>query len=292
MLNSVFLHECVQGRPRLGDRARREDPADVADPRRAARGRARPGLRPPARGLRPAADDCSSSSRASTPADAKASRAAGAGRAAAGRAAPAPHHRRRDATASRPTSTRRWPAAGPPLDDHQRRPAGRHEGRRRAVRLRRDAAAVRAAVRRGDEDRGRLPRAAHGEDRRRRQGHASCSPRSRATCTTSARTSSTSSCPTTATTVVNLGIKQPISAILDAAEEHDADVIGMSGLLVKSTVVMKENLEELNQRGRRRALAGDARRRRADPGVRRAGPRPAVRRARCATPATRSRACA
>ncbi|WP_344024998.1 methionine synthase [Streptomyces luteireticuli] len=49
-------------------------------------------------------------------------------------------------------------------------------------------------------------------------------------------------------TVVNLGIKQPVSAILEAAEEHRADVIGMSGLLVKSTVIMKENLEELNQR--------------------------------------------
>lgn len=49
--------------------------------------------------------------------------------------------------------------------------------------------------------------------------------------------------------VVNLGIKQPVSAILDAADEHKADVIGMSGLLVKSTVIMKENLEELNQRG-------------------------------------------
>jgi 5-methyltetrahydrofolate--homocysteine methyltransferase len=49
--------------------------------------------------------------------------------------------------------------------------------------------------------------------------------------------------------VVNLGIKQPVSAILEAAEENRADVIGMSGLLVKSTVVMKENLEELNQRG-------------------------------------------
>lgn len=48
--------------------------------------------------------------------------------------------------------------------------------------------------------------------------------------------------------VVNIGIKQPVSAILDAAEEHKADVIGMSGLLVKSTVIMKENLEELNQR--------------------------------------------
>jgi 5-methyltetrahydrofolate--homocysteine methyltransferase len=49
--------------------------------------------------------------------------------------------------------------------------------------------------------------------------------------------------------VVNLGIKQPITAVLDAAAEHAADVIGMSGLLVKSTVVMKENLEEMNSRG-------------------------------------------
>jgi 5-methyltetrahydrofolate--homocysteine methyltransferase len=50
-------------------------------------------------------------------------------------------------------------------------------------------------------------------------------------------------------TVVNLGIKQPITAIVDAAEEYRADAIGMSGLLVKSTVIMKENLQELNQRG-------------------------------------------
>ncbi len=49
--------------------------------------------------------------------------------------------------------------------------------------------------------------------------------------------------------VVNLGIKQPIGTILDAAMDKKADVIGMSGLLVKSTVVMKENLEELNTRG-------------------------------------------
>ena len=49
--------------------------------------------------------------------------------------------------------------------------------------------------------------------------------------------------------VINLGIKQPISAILEAAERHRADVIGMSGLLVKSTVVMRENLEEMNARG-------------------------------------------
>jgi len=50
-------------------------------------------------------------------------------------------------------------------------------------------------------------------------------------------------------TVVNIGIKQPVSAMIEAAEEHDADVIGMSGLLVKSTVVMKENLAELASRG-------------------------------------------
>lgn len=49
--------------------------------------------------------------------------------------------------------------------------------------------------------------------------------------------------------VVNIGIKQPVSAILAAADEHQADVIGMSGLLVKSTVIMKENLEEMNARG-------------------------------------------
>jgi 5-methyltetrahydrofolate--homocysteine methyltransferase len=49
--------------------------------------------------------------------------------------------------------------------------------------------------------------------------------------------------------VVNIGIKQPVSAIIAAAEEHNADVIGMSGLLVKSTVVMRDNLAELNARG-------------------------------------------
>jgi 5-methyltetrahydrofolate--homocysteine methyltransferase len=49
--------------------------------------------------------------------------------------------------------------------------------------------------------------------------------------------------------VINIGIKQPIADIIAAAEEHNADVIGMSGLLVKSTVVMKENLAELQSRG-------------------------------------------
>ena len=61
--------------------------------------------------------------------------------------------------------------------------------------------------------------------------------------------------------VVNIGIKQPISAILEAATEHGADVIGMSGLLVKSTVVMRDNLAELNSRkqaGRWPVLLGGA----------------------------------
>jgi len=49
--------------------------------------------------------------------------------------------------------------------------------------------------------------------------------------------------------VVNLGIKQPIDNILKASEEHQADAIGMSGLLVKSTLIMKENLEVMNERG-------------------------------------------
>ncbi len=49
--------------------------------------------------------------------------------------------------------------------------------------------------------------------------------------------------------VINIGIKQGIAEIIAAAEEHDADVIGMSGLLVKSTVVMKDNLAELQTRG-------------------------------------------
>ena len=79
-------------------------------------------------------------------------------------------------------------------------------------------------------------------------------------------------------TVVNLGIKQPIGSIIEAAEQHDADAIGMSGLLVKSTVVMKENLEELNARGMATSYPGAARRGRADPRVRRAGPARGVRR--------------
>ena len=50
-------------------------------------------------------------------------------------------------------------------------------------------------------------------------------------------------------TTVNIGIKQTVNQIIDAATENNVDVIGMSGLLVKSTVIMKENLEEITSRG-------------------------------------------
>jgi len=49
--------------------------------------------------------------------------------------------------------------------------------------------------------------------------------------------------------VINLGIKCSLETMLAAYEEHKADAIGMSGLLVKSTAIMKENLELMNQRG-------------------------------------------
>src|SRR5690606_3767391 len=48
--------------------------------------------------------------------------------------------------------------------------------------------------------------------------------------------------------VHNLGIKVPIGDMVAKAQEVGADAIGMSGLLVKSTLVMRDNLEELNQR--------------------------------------------
>ncbi|HSH23878.1 MAG TPA: dihydropteroate synthase, partial [Acidimicrobiales bacterium] len=49
--------------------------------------------------------------------------------------------------------------------------------------------------------------------------------------------------------VHNLGIKVAVSEMIEKALEVGADAIGMSGLLVKSTLIMRENLEELNQRG-------------------------------------------
>lgn len=50
-------------------------------------------------------------------------------------------------------------------------------------------------------------------------------------------------------TVHNLGIKQPVEAVIAAINEHKPDVVGLSGLLVKSTVIMRENLEEMTRQG-------------------------------------------
>ena len=49
--------------------------------------------------------------------------------------------------------------------------------------------------------------------------------------------------------VINLGIKVPLADMIAAAKEHNAHAIGMSGLLVKSTVIMRENLEEMKRQG-------------------------------------------
>ncbi len=78
--------------------------------------------------------------------------------------------------------------------------------------------------------------------------------------------------------VINLGIKIGINEMIAAAEEHRADAIGMSGLLVKSTLIMRENLVELNQRDLAdfpillggAALDADLRRARPPGGLRRA----------------------
>ena len=72
--------------------------------------------------------------------------------------------------------------------------------------------------------------------------------------------------------VHNLGIKIGIAEMIEKAAEIKADAIGMSGLLVKSTLIMRDNLEELNGRGPGRRHPGAAGRRRADPHLRRARP--------------------
>ena len=77
--------------------------------------------------------------------------------------------------------------------------------------------------------------------------------------------------------VVNLGIKIGINEMVSAVEEHKADAIGMSGLLVKSTLIMRENLVELNDRSLSNipVLLGG---RRPDPHLRRARPARGLRR--------------
>ncbi len=248
MLNSVFLHECVQAgltsaivhaskilpMSQIPDEQREVALDLVYDRRRegydpvqrfieALRGRRRGvGARPPGPRNWPRCRWTSGSSGGSSTAS---------------------------ATAWRPTWTTAMAQAAYAAVHHQRHPAGRHEGGRRAVRLRPDAVAVRAPVRRGDEDRGGLPGAAHGEDRGRRQGPHRARHRASGDVHDIGKNLVDIILSNNGYEVVNIGIKQPINAILDAAEQHRADAIGMSGLLVKSTVIMKENLAEMASRG-------------------------------------------
>ena len=125
----------------------------------------------------------------------------------------------------------------------------RHEGRRRPLRLGRDAAAVRAAERGDDEGRGRVPRAAHGEGRRRRQGHArdrhgeGRRPRHRQEPRRHHPHQQRLRGPQHRHQGAAVGVRR------QGRRRSSADAIGMSGLLVKSTLIMRENLEELNDLG-------------------------------------------
>jgi 5-methyltetrahydrofolate--homocysteine methyltransferase len=111
-----------------------------------------------------------------------------------------------------------------------------------------DAAAVRAAERRDDEGGRRPPRAVHGEGRGASKGRIVL-----ATVRGDVHDIGKNLVDIILTNngyeVFNLGIKQPVDDILKAAVEKKADAVGMSGLLVKSVAVMKENLEEMNARG-------------------------------------------
>jgi 5-methyltetrahydrofolate--homocysteine methyltransferase len=135
-----------------------------------------------------------------------------------------------------------------PARRDQHAAAGRDEDGRRAVRRRQDAAAVRAPVGRDDEEGGGLPGAADGAGRGQPAGTIVL-----ATVKGDVHDIGKNLVDIILTNngyrVVNLGIKQPLATILEAAESHKADAVGMSGLLVKSTVIMRENLEEMARSG-------------------------------------------
>ena len=136
----------------------------------------------------------------------------------------------------------------PPARHHQQHPARRHEGGWRAVRRRQDAAPLRAAIRRDHESRRRPPRTPHGARRRPGKGTIVL-----ATVKGDVHDIGKNLVDIILTNngyrVVNLGIKVTLADMVAAAKEHRAHAIGMSGLLVKSTVVMRENLEEMTRQG-------------------------------------------
>ena len=163
-------------------------------------------------------------------------------------AAEAPHHRRRP----------RRPRGRPRRAARRRRPRSAIindvllDGMKVVGELfgtRRDAAAVRAAVGRDDEGRGRATSSRTWRRPTRAARARSCS----RPCSGDVHDIGKNLVDIILTNngymVYNLGIKIAITEMIDKALEVDADAIGMSGLLVKSTIIMRENLEELNERG-------------------------------------------
>ena len=126
----------------------------------------------------------------------------------------------------------------PAPDRGDRRPAdGRHERRRRPVRIGQDVPAAGGQVRARDEEGGGASAALSSRRRRKsaRGPRAGSSwRRSRATSTTSARTSSASCSPCNGYDIIDLGVMVPWTKILEAANENDADMIGLSGLITPS----------------------------------------------------------
>ena len=243
VLNSVFLHECreagldaaivhaarIMPMHKIDDHAR-EVALDLD-------------LRPPPRRLRPA-HRVHGAVRGRRR---RRGRARGPLRLAGRGAAQAPHHRRRP---RRPRGRPRRAArdAARALD-HQRRAARGHEGRRRPLRPRRDAAAVRAAERGDDEDRGRAT-----SSRTWRRP----TPAARARVVLGTVKGDVHDIGKNLVDIIltNNGYRSTTSASRRRCRRSStrrtrssADAIGMSGLLVKSTLIMRENLQELNERG-------------------------------------------
>ena len=169
VLNSVFLHECVEaGLDAAIVHASKILPLSQ-DRRAGPGGLPRPRLRPP---TATATTRCTELLALFEGVTAATAGAADEDRRLAGRAGgSSTGSSTATATASRPTWTRPWPRAWTPLAIVNDILLGGHEDRGRAVRLGRDAAPLRAAVGRDHEDGRRLPRAAHGEGRPGRQGH-------------------------------------------------------------------------------------------------------------------------
>jgi 5-methyltetrahydrofolate--homocysteine methyltransferase len=119
----------------------------------------------------------------------------------------------------------------------------------RSFRQRSDAASVCAAIGRGDEGGREVSRTVHGKGRGLEQRRVLVLATVKGDVHDIGKNLVDIILTNNGYKVVNLGIKQPIDDILRSWEEVKADAIGMSGLLVKSTLIMRDNLELMNERG-------------------------------------------